>query len=376
MPCVPDLRFAPPPWRFTTEMRWVLVRAFAPAGTEAAPPDDPMRAVRDAQSLGLAERIAFRNADEGLVAELGRVAAALLAIARGRARARSAALLDAAGDVADCAATAGIPVAVLKGAALHLGGYVPPGARPAGDVDLLVLPDGARSLFDRLRARGWTIQPVDTADHQLPPLVDGAGRVVELHVHLPGVRVPLGGPRFARFDALERAGLLESRPIGTGRLFLPCRDLLVAHVTVHAVAQHGFVPASYPLTRALADLCDLGLGGADNAAAWTLVARDLGARETAAVESLCRLLAAGSLGFLADGESAARALLAHAVAGVLDDAYRYSLVVRALAHPLSERARVPGLLLGMLDCVRRALRSPRQRLALAPGIARALVRRR
>src|SRR5262249_60435593 len=95
-----------------------------------------------------------------------------------------------AGAAAEGAAREAPPVAVLRGAARPLAGPVAPGGRPAGDVDLLVPPDGARTLFDRLRAQGWTTSPVDTADHQLPPLADGAGRVVELHLHVPGVRVP------------------------------------------------------------------------------------------------------------------------------------------------------------------------------------------
>ena len=375
MPCVRELRFVPPPWRWSAELRWILVRAFAPAGTEASRLDDPALAARQAQRLGLAERIACRNADAVLVAELGRGVAAGLVLARGRARAKARALLEVAGAVVDCAAAAGIPVAVLKGAALHLGGHVAPGARPTGDVDVLVSPADVRPLAERLQARGWTMPPADTGEHQLPPLVDAAGRSIDLHVYVPGIRLPNDGARFARFDALERAGLLEPASLSGGRVHVPHRDLMVGHLTVHAIVQHGFLPVSYPLTRAFADLCDLGVGAGDEAGAWRLITRDVGAGETAAVQRLCARLADGTLGVLDDLACPGRALLAHAVAGVFDDAYRLSLVVRALAYPLTEGRRTRALLRGVLRGVGRALRSPRERLALAPAIARAVLRR-
>jgi hypothetical protein len=349
---VNGVRFAPPEWRWTSEQRWTLSRAFAPVGSEVPPPEDPARAVQEAQALGLAERIASRSGDERLVSELGRVVAAHLVLARTRARSRAAELLKAAREVAECAAAADIPVAPLKGAALHFGGYVPPGARPAGDVDMLVPPDRARLLSDRLEAGGWRRLPVAAADHQLPPLVDEAGRVVELHVYIPGVRLPAGGARFARFGALETAGLLGPVPAGAGGASLPSRDLLVAHVTAHAIAQHGFAPGSYPLTRALADLCDLGVAGGGNEDAWRLVVRDVGPRELAAVESLCRLLGEGELTFLAGPASAPRVLLTHAVAGALDGAYRDSLAVPALFQQLVEGSR----LLAIHRKIRRSLR--------------------
>jgi hypothetical protein len=263
-------------------------------------------------------------------------------------------------------------VAALKGAALHLGGHVPAGARPAGDVDLLVAADGARALFERLRARGWTVESTASPDHQLPALANRAGGVVELHTYVPGVRLPVGGRRFARLDTLEAAGLLEPRPLGRGRVDLPRREALVAHATAHAIAQHGFSPVPYPLTRALADLCDLDVARADRAMAWALIERDVTPGEIATVESACRLLAVGAIEFLDDPDSPARALLAHAVAGVFDQAYRDWLRVCGLVNRLTEGSQMRAVLGG----VGRALRSPRHGVSVALAVARALARRR
>jgi hypothetical protein len=366
---VNGLRFAPPEWRWTAGQRWILARAFGPVEREVAPPDDPERTVREAQALCLAERIGFRNDQRRLVTELGDVAAGRLIEASRRARSKTTALLDAAREIADCAAAAEMPIVPLKGAALHLGAHVPPGARPAGDVDVLVRPDHASALYARLLARGWEKRSVATGDHQLSPLVDANARVVELHRYVPCVRVPSEGKRFARLGPLEAEGLLER---GVGGLLLPSRPLLVAHVTAHAIAQHGFVPRSYPLTRALADLCDLGVATGDNERAWGLVARDVGPDELAAVETLCRRLGDGDLTFLAAGRSDARTLLTHAVAGAFDDAYRDALALRALLHRPAEDSR----LLAVARGVWRAVRFPRHGATVATRVVGALASRR
>jgi hypothetical protein len=366
------LRFLPPNWHWTREQRWILLRAFGPIGQEARPPDDPERAVREAQTLGLAERIAARNSDDRLVAELGPAPAAALVNARERARTRATGLLDVVREVAGSAAAARIPVVPLKGAALHLAGYVRPGARPAGDVDILVPAGRAAKLSDRLRARGWSQPSVVSGDHELSPLVDAQGRVVDLHRYIPGVRVPAGKRRFARVGALQGAGLLEPPATGAAGLLLPSRHLLVAHVTVHAIAQHGFVPHSYPITRALADLCDLGVATSHNEGAWVLITRDVRPEELSAVESLCRLLGEGNCAFLDDPASAPRALLAHVVAGAFDDRYRESLMVPALVHRLAEDSRLLAILRGSW----RAVRFPRHGATIARRVARVLARRR
>jgi hypothetical protein len=366
---VNGLRFAPPEWRWTSEQLWILSRAFGPVGHEVAPPSDPERAAREAQALGLAERIGARSGDERLATELGDVAAARLIQASSRARSKSTALLEAAREVADCAGAAGMSVVPLKGAALHLGRYVPPGARPAGDVDILVPPDQASVLCARLVAGGWEKRSVASGDHELSPLVDAKGRVVELHRYIPGVRVPSGGRRFARLGPLEAEGLLER---GAGGVLLPSRQLLLAHVTAHAIAQHGLVPRSYPLTRGLADLCDLGAADGDDERAWRLVARDVSPAELAAVKSLCRLLGEGDLTFLTARRSDSRVLLTHAIAGAFDDAYRDALVLRALFHRPAEDSR----LLAMARSGWRAVRFPRHGATVARRVVRALARRR
>ena len=364
------LRFVPPDWHWTREQRWILARAFGPIGQEVRPPGDPERAVQEAQTLGLAERIGARHGDDRLIAELGPVAADGIRKARERARARVTGLLEVVREVAACAAAERISVVPLKGAALHLAGYVRPGARPAGDVDVLVPVDRAAELSDRLTARGWSTPSVVSGDHELAPLVDAKGQVVDMHRYIPGVRVPVRGRRFARIGPLQDSRYLEPPATETAGLSLPSRPLLVAHVTVHAIAQHGFVPGSYPLTRALADLCDLGVAAGGNEDAWALVARDVSPDELSAIESLCRLLGAGDFTFLDAPANPPSALLAHALAGALDHRYRDSLAVPALVHRLAEDSR----LLAMLRGSWRVVRFPRHGATVAKRLARALAR--
>jgi hypothetical protein len=52
----------------------------------------------------------------------------------------------------------GVPVVVLKGAALAAGVYPDPGLRPMADVDLLVPPERAGEVADWLQADGWQPQ--------------------------------------------------------------------------------------------------------------------------------------------------------------------------------------------------------------------------
>lgn len=65
-------------------------------------------------------------------------------------------LLAAARDVAALLRPAGIPVMLLKGAALSLESYRNAGARPMGDLDLAVPVTAAREAVARMIRAGWT----------------------------------------------------------------------------------------------------------------------------------------------------------------------------------------------------------------------------
>jgi hypothetical protein len=311
-------------------------------------------ALRVARALDLAPRIASRvDAGAGELAPL-RADRALQAMA-------AEALIAAGREIAGL----GVPMALLKGAALIARGFVKAGARPLADLDLLLGEDELDAVAGSLRGLGFATAPgAVPSDHQLPALARD-GRVVELHRFLPGVRLP-GARGFATLAALDGAGLLEPLAGWPGQARVPARSVLAAHAAVHGLVQHGLAPRSYPLTRMLADLVDLGLhrDPALAAAAHALVAAEIPSAEWDELAATCRDLEAG--------RGHERPLVAHAVHGLLDDAYAASLKLRALGA-------VPSSLPRPLALAReawRALFPGRERLAaLEPeGRARAVKR--
>jgi Uncharacterised nucleotidyltransferase len=359
----PRVRFRPPRAEPSAEVRWVLARAFGPAaGT--APAADGAAAVELARRLGLSPRIASRVAAERLAAEVGAGPAEALRRDRLTTAAAGLRLAELAGEVAELAAAAAVPLAFLKFMALELAGRLAPGSRPAADLDVLVPPAAARPFQAALEARGCRPSAVGEMEHQQPALVHPAGGVIEVHRALPGVRAAAGGG-WATLPELAAAGLLEPAP-GTASALLPRPPVLAAHALVHALAQHGFAPHAYPAWRMVADLADLGWGeDAEVVAVTPLVAGTLTADEVAAAASLCRRLARGDGELLAEDPAAGgeAALLHHLLAGVLDPDYRLALRLPMVAHPLSEAPPVAGALLSLA----RALFPSRGELAALYG---------
>jgi hypothetical protein len=341
------MRFRPPRSPLPAEARWALLRAFAPAERPWDRPLDPDRATEAARALDLAPRIAMRVATPQLAAELGETKARALIAARGLAALSATDLLEMAREVAEAAAARGILVVLLKGTALHARGFVAEGARWMSDVDVLAPEAALAGLAEALCAEGFeTLEGTVACEHQIPPLRRG-GQTLELHRFLPGVTPP-GARSFATAGALARQDALEPLagwPAGTS---VPRREVLAAHALVHGIAQHGFAPRSYPLTRMLADLVDLGAFDLVAAHAW--IARHVSADETRAAIDLARGLARG-----ADLDDSP--LLAHAVFGLSDLRYAARLRLRALGS-------VPSLLPRPLAFAREAWR------ALFPGRAR------
>jgi len=336
----------------------------------------PQGAVVLSRCLDLAPRIAHRTPRALLAAEISETGVSALLAAQGVALLNSERLLEVAREVSRAAAEARLWVAFVKGAALYLTKRVPPSARAASDIDVLIAPEDslrAVHLMERLGFRPDLGSP--PCDHQLPPLHRQEGEVVELHLFLPGVRLP-GQRAFLGLDALRDEGLLEPIP-GMGEVaFAPRAAVLVAHALVHGIAQHGFAPQSYPLMRMLADLCDLGIGEDSSRPAWATaisLTRDfVSSEEASATWDLCsRIRAEDPLEAVLKGGGAAEALLAHIVAGAQDPSYRRGLKMRALGS-------TPSLLpfpLSLARDVARSLWPPRaQLLALHPGKASPLSR--
>jgi hypothetical protein len=349
------LRFQPPPLVLSSEIRWMLLRAFGPLDAPFLETVEPAAALALARRFEISARIAARQGGERLATELGEAAAAAFAHDRRSAAAVGLRLMGEAGRVAAVAAGLGIPLVFLKFAALEAAGVLAAGSRGACDVDLLAPEGRARELWSALVAAGFRSSGLPEAEHQLPALVWPQGGAVEVHRTLPGVRLAGPADRSARYETLEAAGLLRPLPAFPGRCAAPPPEVLAAHVLVHGIGQHGFWPASYPLFKMVADLVDLGglgeLGAlTDRALGW--VARDVSPAEAAAVRGLVARLTAGedpaSWPPAATGEAT---LLRHLLAGRLDPAYERALRLGLFRPQPSDRPRPLQLARAVLGAV-------------------------
>jgi hypothetical protein len=333
----------------------MLLRAFGPAGAPFPDAVDPAAALALARRFEVAARIAVRQGRERLRAEVGEETASGFARDRARAAAAGMRLMEEVRRVAEVAAELGAPLACLKFAALEGTGLLAAGSRGACDADLLAPGERAEELWRALAAAGFQSSGLPEAEHQLPALKGPRGGVIEIHRHLPGVR--LEGGASATFEALDRAGLLLPLPDLPGRCAAPAPETLAAHVLVHGLGQHGYWPSSYSLLKMVADLLDLGavdllIPGA-RAAAW--VERDVSAAEVAAVRGLTRRLAAGEdpggPGDPGGWTGPEEELLRHILAGRLDAEYAGALRLGLFRPQPSERSRPAQLARAVLGAV-------------------------
>ncbi|PYQ65551.1 MAG: hypothetical protein DMF53_05240 [Acidobacteria bacterium] len=338
------LRFRPPRLALSPEVRWMLLRAFGPAGAPFPEPVEPAAALALARRFEVSARIAVRQGRERLRAEVGEEITAGFARDRARAAAVGMRLMGEVRRVAEVAAGLGCPLACLKLAALEGTGLLAAGSREACDADLLVPGGRAEELWQALAVAGFRGSGMPEAEHQLTALKGPQGGVVEIHRHLPGVR--LEGAASATYEALDRAGLLLPLPDLPGRCAAPAPEVLAAHVLVHGLGQHGYWPSSYSLLKMVADLQDLE-AFTDRAASW--VARDVSAVEVEAVRRLLERLAAGEdpAGWTGPEEE----LLRHILAGRLDAEYAGALRLGLFRPQPSERSRPAQLARAVLGAV-------------------------
>jgi hypothetical protein len=340
-----SLRFRPPRLEPPPEARWMLLRAFGPAGAAFPEAVDAAAALALARRFEVAARIAARQGRERLAGELGPEAAAGFARDRVAAAAVAMRLMAASGQIAAVAAPLGIPLAFLKLVALEGTGLLAAGSRGACDVDVLAPAGRAEELWRALAAAGWQGADHPGYEHQLPALSHPERGVVEVHRLVLGVR-PAGGPS-AGWEELERESLLTplpGLPDLPGRCSAPVAEVQAAHVLVHGLGQHGFFPSSYSLLKMVADLVDLGVGpdaGALTPRALSWVARDVSPEEAEAVRRLCARLAAGE--DVAGWEGPEEVLLRHILAGRLDPDYAGALRLGLFRPQPSDRGPVARL---------------------------------
>ena len=318
------IRFDPPRLTLTPELRWMLLRAFGPVGAPFAEPFEPAAALALARRFEASARIAARHGRLALAGELGAEAAAGFARDRVAATAVGLRLLGMTRHLAELAEPLGLPLVFLKFVALEAAGLEVVGSRGACDVDVLVPAARAAELEAALLAAGCRSSGMPEAEHQLPALQHPSGGSLEVHLLMLGVRPE--GKDSARFEALERQGLLQPLAELPGRCSVPAPEAQAAHVLVHGLGQHGYWPASYSLLKMVADLIDLsGPGGSGlTARAFSWVERDVSVEEADAVRKLCALLARGVDPAAWEG-GPEELLLRHILAGRLDPAYAEAL---------------------------------------------------
>lgn len=296
----------------------MLLRAFGPVGAPFPGAIDPAEALAMARRFEVSARIAFRQGREHLAAELGEEAAAGFSGDRARTTASGLRLVELTREVAGISAGLGVPLALLKFAALEASGLEVAVHRPACDVDVLAPAGRARELQEALVRAGFRLSGLPEPEHQLPTLEHPAGGAVEIHRLLPGVR--LDGGASATFEGLERCGLLSPCKGGS---FVPVPEAQAAYAVVHGLGQHGWWPSSYSLLKMVADLIDLSPEAlTPRAVSW--VERDIPRAEALAVRRLCEWLSAGD-DPLEDGDAPEAVLLRHILAGRLDPGYESAL---------------------------------------------------
>jgi hypothetical protein len=356
----------------TAELDWMLLRAFgpidaplrapanAPLSVEharrfalgpriatripAARPANASLSVEHARRFALGPRIATRILAARLSSELGDELHRQLVFDRLAAMAEERRVLETARRIAEVAGERSLPLVFTKYSALRLSGMVAEGSRGASDVDVLAPEARARELHRVLGEAGFRGTDLPDASHHLAPLVADGRASVEIHTCLPGLRLA-PRRRFVNADALLGTDALVRIHDLPGSVWVPVRELLLAHAIAHGFAQHGFAPGSYPLLRALADVVDLAAGKEPDATA-------LGSHRWLAdgmtfdeVLAICRLARSLELGLEPRALGASESLiLRHVLAGTLDPDYERALKLAYLGPGLTDRSAAAALL--------------------------------
>jgi len=328
-------RFDPPQVEASSELRWLLWRAFGPAGeTLAGVGDLDAHAVKDlARRFDLAARVGVRTPPEALTRELGSEAGLWFHQQHAGVAARYLLAEPVCRELAAAGRRLEIPLAFLKGAALQLGGMVAAGARNMGDIDVLAPESEARRLQKALVGAGCTELKTRESEHQLQYLTHRTGLGIEVHKIIPGVR--LRGESSVTVGELIESGLVCPAPgLGDG-CHLPNDEVMLAHLLVHGIAQHGLSPRGYPMSRMLADVQDLGVNEdravtfLDDGFQW--ISTDVSGEEVEAVFGLAERLRAGEdPAALAVANDGAGILLRHLLAGATNEDYVHSMKFRSL----------------------------------------------
>lgn len=329
------IRFSPPNSKLDDNVAWVLTRAFAPpVTTERAPHHERLDCAR---RLRLLPRILSRTPRNLLVADLGEAATERLVLEHRRQVARGLGIRRTQQQVADAAHDLDTSLVLLKFAALCELGCTSPASREACDLDVLVDANHAAALADRLCDIGYKCPPRRGPPHQPYVLHSPAGIMVELHVHIPYLRLGAEGS-FATLDMLKSASVVGPLDPDDETVLIPSRSLMAAHLILHGMVQHGFEPQTYPGWRLISDLTDLGFSEDQTLQAdsrrW--IETCVSAEEIDALSVLITTLRLGRVDALWPSSDGAALLLRHHVLVVTDGQYRARVMLRRQVQALRE----------------------------------------
>jgi hypothetical protein len=142
--------------------------------------------------------------------------------------------------VAELAAE-GIPVMLLKDAALATTVYPSFAQRPMGDLDILVRPEHAQRAWQRMKDSGWTLEPESAGNadfheshHHLPPLIDPRGLKVVLEIHR--AMLPIESP--CVLDPAEVWRDARRVSLGGTTAWVPSDIHQLLHLSIHFAWSH------------------------------------------------------------------------------------------------------------------------------------------
>lgn len=167
-------------------------------------------------------------------------------------------------DALSCLGEAGIPVMLLKGAALAHVTHGSFAERPMSDIDLLVAPADARRAFALLLGSGWERAYDDAFDglyddmHHLPPLRDLRlpGMSVQLELHVGLFARGTSGFAFEAADLWADSEPVSGLPAGA---FVPSPSHRLLHCCVHFAWSHAMRSGAWRALRDIAAIWQQGL---------------------------------------------------------------------------------------------------------------------
>jgi len=321
-------KLRPPDVPLDDDIRWVLLAAFADRYPSDACPASPERAVRLVRQFSLVNAIASRLSSEQLARALTPALQAEISEDARRRVMHSLAVVQARELVCRAATEAAVDIVMLKQAALEMMGLVTPGQRYAADVDVLLRVEDVTRIAESLLRSGFVRERWKTHVNGVVVLRTTDDIGVELHTQIIGIRLGEDNS-VADLVSLKDRGLIAQSDERAPRTWAPSLALLGAQLVAQGWYLFHFVPNGPQHKSPIRVIVDLGLLGAhrsDELASeiYGFVKHEIPANEFFGLVKLVGWLSVGNLEDLPEGVCV---VFNHAIAAVLDEEYRYSLLL-------------------------------------------------